>query len=204
MPSRRGRTLGRLTSSHRPSPSKAPRPRPRHSHIDRTIPQTNMCILPYNGWQHSFAVEREGANEDDSASRGVAGARRSRMRTTTRWPRAFSPPSSGSCSAVVYSKVRRRRRWLFLDGSKVGTTRIVGIRLGISFAGQTTSVFMRWTRRRETERRDVPASDFRGYQDKGSSEVAAPGALYADDFWRTQSKNPLRASAACGGRLRCR
>jgi hypothetical protein len=36
-----------------------------------------MCILPYNGWQHSFAVEREGANEDDSASRGVAGARRS-------------------------------------------------------------------------------------------------------------------------------
>jgi hypothetical protein len=29
-----------------------------------------MCILPYNGWQHSFAVEREGANENDSGSRG--------------------------------------------------------------------------------------------------------------------------------------
>jgi len=44
--------------------------------------------------------------------------------------------------------------------------------------------------------------NFRGYQHQGSIEIAAPGALYADGFRRSKEKNPLRASAACGGRLR--
>jgi putative transposase len=49
---------------------------------------------------------------------------RSAMPTTTRWRRAFSLRSSGRCWTAVDSRARPKRRWPFLSGSKVGTTRI--------------------------------------------------------------------------------
>jgi NAD(P)H-dependent flavin oxidoreductase YrpB (nitropropane dioxygenase family) len=49
---------------------------------------------------------------------------------------------------------------------------------------------------------NAAAVDLGGYECQGSSEIAAPAALYAVDSLRTESKNPLGASAAFGGRLR--
>ena len=53
--------------------------------------------------------------------------------------------------------------------------------------------------RHEPERKNVAAIDLRGYQHQGPREIAAPGALHAVGFWRTQSKNPLGASARVDG-----
>jgi hypothetical protein len=50
---------------------------------------------------------------------------------------------------------------------------------------------MRWLGRRERERRNAAETGLGGYQTQRSSEIAAPGALYAVDFLRAESKNPL-------------
>src|ERR1700758_2410333 len=63
---------------------------------------------------------------------GEAGVRPSMGRsvtpTTTPWPRASSPPSRPSCSAVAGSHLKPRRKWPALATSRVGITRYDCIR----------------------------------------------------------------------------
>ena len=50
----------------------------------------------------------------------------SAMPTTTRWPRASSPPSSASSSTGAAGRPRPRRAWRCSPTSRVGTTRAAG------------------------------------------------------------------------------
>src|ERR1700693_1457803 len=86
-----------------------------------------MCILPYNYWRYSFRRRKR-----RSERRRFCITRCGRCASVgdaydNAMAESFFASLERELLSVVDSKVRRRRRWLFLNGSKVGTTRIVGI-----------------------------------------------------------------------------